>query len=337
MPDRSRCRPSSSGFARTVSAAIAHRARRAAGRAPAGCGGGQTAARAAGGGGAAGRWPAPAAGGNAGDGTWRRSGHRRRRGGGGGSGGAGAGGAGAAAYRRAAAARRGTSGAGGARAARRRRRREAGRRRRRAGGGAAGSAGTPAARRRRWQPADAAARRVAVAAREQAARPRPPGTGSASSAPGQSLAVGGHGNAPAMPIGATTQRFRNLKLSLGNASVPPFDPNNTTLSMVPLVETIRAIATGYPSPYPRNIYGESFHTAMADELVDAGDGGAEPRLHHRAHRGRRGRPGDQPSCRRARTTPARPGALTPRRCSRSPRSRGSPRRRARATAWARSC
>src|SRR5947207_1973475 len=38
---------------------------------------------------------------------------------------------------------------------------------------------------------------------------------------GQSLSVGGHGNAPAMPIGATTQRFRNLKLSLGNATVPP--------------------------------------------------------------------------------------------------------------------
>jgi hypothetical protein len=83
---------------------------------------------------------------------------------------------------------------------------------------------------------------------------------------GQSLAVGGHGNAPAMPIGATTQRFHNLKLSLGNANVPPFDPANAMLSLVPLVETIRPIATGYPSPYPRNIYGESFHTAMADEL-----------------------------------------------------------------------
>jgi hypothetical protein len=83
---------------------------------------------------------------------------------------------------------------------------------------------------------------------------------------GQSLAVGGHGNAPAMTIGATTQRFGNLKLSLGSATVPPFDPNNTALSVVPLVETIRAITTTYPSPYPRNIYGESFHTAMADEL-----------------------------------------------------------------------
>ncbi|HMF40995.1 MAG TPA: dockerin, partial [Polyangia bacterium] len=84
---------------------------------------------------------------------------------------------------------------------------------------------------------------------------------------GQSLSVGGHGNAPAMPIGATTQRFKNLKLSLGSATVPPWDATNAQLSMVPLVETLRAIATGYPSPYPANIYGESYHTAMADEIT----------------------------------------------------------------------
>ncbi|HEY7373653.1 MAG TPA: dockerin, partial [Polyangia bacterium] len=84
---------------------------------------------------------------------------------------------------------------------------------------------------------------------------------------GQSLSVGGHGNAPAMPIGAATQRFHNLKLSLGSATVPPWDANSAQLSMVPLVETLRAIATGYPSPYPHNIYGESYHTAMADEIT----------------------------------------------------------------------
>ena len=83
---------------------------------------------------------------------------------------------------------------------------------------------------------------------------------------GQSLSVGGHGNAPAMPIGATTQRFRNLKLSLGTATFPPFDPTNGMLSVVPLVGTLRPITTTYPSPYPRNIYGESYHTAMADQL-----------------------------------------------------------------------
>ena len=84
---------------------------------------------------------------------------------------------------------------------------------------------------------------------------------------GQSLAVGGHGNAPAMTIGATTQPFHNLKLSLGNATVPPFKLPNAALSMVPLVEPLRAITTTYPSPYPANIYGESFHTAMGDEIT----------------------------------------------------------------------
>jgi hypothetical protein len=84
---------------------------------------------------------------------------------------------------------------------------------------------------------------------------------------GQSLAVGGHGNAPAQPIGETKQRFQNLKLSLGGDVVPPFDPTNAALSMVPLVEPLRALATGYPSPYPANMYGESAHTAMADEIT----------------------------------------------------------------------
>jgi lysophospholipase L1-like esterase len=84
---------------------------------------------------------------------------------------------------------------------------------------------------------------------------------------GQSLSVGGHGNAPAMTIGATQQRFHNLKLSLGSATVPPFNAANAALSMIALVEPLRAIAAGYPSAYPANIYGESYHTAMADELT----------------------------------------------------------------------
>ena len=141
----------------------------------------------------------------------------------------------------------------------------------------------------------------------------------------------------AMPIGGTTQRFRNLKLSLGSANVPPFDPNNAALSMVPLVETLRAIATGYPSPYPRNIYGESFHTAMGDEITTlvmaaqsrdyvtahtaVGEAGQATSVHPEG-RHRHGH---------------RPDAPTPRRCSRSRRSRGWRRRRARATASARSC
>ncbi|WP_437680297.1 dockerin [Sorangium sp. So ce131] len=80
---------------------------------------------------------------------------------------------------------------------------------------------------------------------------------------GQSLSVGTEGN----PIRGSEQRFNNLKLSLGDASVPPFDPLSSALSMVPLVEPIRTLSTTYPSAYPKNIYGETPHTAMADQIT----------------------------------------------------------------------
>lgn len=79
---------------------------------------------------------------------------------------------------------------------------------------------------------------------------------------GQSLSVGAEAN----PAVTTNQPYHNLKLSLGNLTVPPWDPNNNALSMVPLVEPIRSYATGYPSAYPRNIYGETPHTAMANQI-----------------------------------------------------------------------
>ncbi|WP_437995305.1 dockerin [Sorangium sp. So ce185] len=79
---------------------------------------------------------------------------------------------------------------------------------------------------------------------------------------GQSLSVGAEANPPL----GTRQRFDNLKLSLGNASVPPFDPESSALSLVPLVEPIRPFATTYPSAYPKNLYGETPHTAMADQI-----------------------------------------------------------------------
>jgi hypothetical protein len=81
---------------------------------------------------------------------------------------------------------------------------------------------------------------------------------------GQSLSVG------AQPNLSTTQPYSNLKLSLGssgNAAVPPWDPTLAELSMVPLVEPIRALATGYPGPYPGNIYGETPHSAMANQIT----------------------------------------------------------------------
>jgi hypothetical protein len=66
---------------------------------------------------------------------------------------------------------------------------------------------------------------------------------------------------------ATSQPFHNLKLSLGAATVPPFDPASSALALVPLVEPIRPTDPAYPSAYPGNLDGESPHTAMADEIT----------------------------------------------------------------------
>lgn len=81
---------------------------------------------------------------------------------------------------------------------------------------------------------------------------------------GQSLAVGAHGGTPIL----TSQAFHNLKLDVGRAhlGMPPYDPNDPSLSMVPLVEPIRPEATTFPSAYPSNVYGETPHTAMADQI-----------------------------------------------------------------------
>ncbi|MBW8879679.1 MAG: dockerin, partial [Acidobacteria bacterium] len=81
---------------------------------------------------------------------------------------------------------------------------------------------------------------------------------------GQSLSVGAVGT----PELATTQPYGNLKLGFGGATVaPPFDPTLASLAMVPLTEPIRPRASSYPSAYPVNIYGETPHTAMADQLT----------------------------------------------------------------------
>jgi hypothetical protein len=79
---------------------------------------------------------------------------------------------------------------------------------------------------------------------------------------GQSLAVGQMG----MPIKAKTQPFHNLKLSTG--TLPwPIDPNDSTLSVIPLIEPIGRYSTAYPSSYPTNIAGETPHASMANELT----------------------------------------------------------------------
>jgi len=82
---------------------------------------------------------------------------------------------------------------------------------------------------------------------------------------GQSLSVGAQaGN---ITPAAATQPYGNMKLSLGNLVVPPFDPSSTELSLVPLTEPIRAVDNSYPNAYPRNLDGESPHTAMSAQLT----------------------------------------------------------------------
>ena len=70
-----------------------------------------------------------------------------------------------------------------------------------------------------------------------------------------------------MTRAATTPMYDNLKLSLGTLTAPPLpDPTSSELSMVPLVEPIRTLSAA-PLEWPANIFGETPHTAMADEIT----------------------------------------------------------------------
>jgi hypothetical protein len=79
---------------------------------------------------------------------------------------------------------------------------------------------------------------------------------------GQSLSVGAQGG-----VVSREASFRNLKLDLGSELFPARDPESSRLSLVPLREPIRALASRYPGPYPRNVYGETPHTAMATQIT----------------------------------------------------------------------
>ena len=79
---------------------------------------------------------------------------------------------------------------------------------------------------------------------------------------GQSLSVG------TLPIMSTKQPYGNLKLSLGDAQVPPWDAGIDTMTMVQLIEPIRPIlGSGSVRPYPGNIWGETPHSAMANAIT----------------------------------------------------------------------
>ena len=76
---------------------------------------------------------------------------------------------------------------------------------------------------------------------------------------GQSLAVGNQ------PVLSTKPLYDNLMLSREAAIVPPFDSSLPELTMAPLVE--RKNNDPYPSPYPTNLWGETPHSAMANQLT----------------------------------------------------------------------
>lgn len=82
---------------------------------------------------------------------------------------------------------------------------------------------------------------------------------------GKSLSVGAE--ASAFTAAATQPHFNNLKLALNGTVVPPFNPNAAALSLVPFTEPIRPLATTFPSAYPRNLYGETPHAAMAAQIT----------------------------------------------------------------------
>jgi hypothetical protein len=78
---------------------------------------------------------------------------------------------------------------------------------------------------------------------------------------GQSLSVGEQ----ARDVASSTQTFGNLMLRLP-ANPLPLDPGAEGFGLLPLVEPLRAFASTYPSAYPANIYGETPHTAMANQI-----------------------------------------------------------------------
>lgn len=77
---------------------------------------------------------------------------------------------------------------------------------------------------------------------------------------GQSLAVG------TTPIPTNKSLHNNLMLSLGGATVPPWDPTLAQLSLVPLIE--RKTQSNFPAPYPANLFGETPHSALANQITE---------------------------------------------------------------------
>ncbi len=78
---------------------------------------------------------------------------------------------------------------------------------------------------------------------------------------GQSLSVGGGG----LPVQPGEQPFGNLKVSSGNLHWP-VNPDDPKVALEPLIEPVGRRSAGYPSSWPQNIDGTTYHTSAANEV-----------------------------------------------------------------------
>jgi hypothetical protein len=86
---------------------------------------------------------------------------------------------------------------------------------------------------------------------------------------GQSLSIGaGAGTTP--NVSAANPRYANIQLADTSGNYDATQPTASTLVIAPLKELIRRIHVSGPTEgvYPRNIYGETPHTAMADQISE---------------------------------------------------------------------
>lgn len=79
---------------------------------------------------------------------------------------------------------------------------------------------------------------------------------------GQSLAVG---TTPLNPAVNQTD-YGNLKLTVPVTLQPPFDPLDASLAVARLEEPLRGQGSGFPRAYPGNLWGETPHGAMANQI-----------------------------------------------------------------------
>lgn len=78
---------------------------------------------------------------------------------------------------------------------------------------------------------------------------------------GQSLSVGGGG----LPIRPGEQPFGNLKVATADLAWP-IDPSDPKITLEPLTEPAGRRSVGFPSSWPQNIDGETYHTSAANEI-----------------------------------------------------------------------